>query len=211
MPRPRSLSFRQVAETSLALIDREGLAALSMRSVAAELGMTAMSLYRYVDGREEIERLVAELVLGGACLAVPEGLGWKETILVLCGRIRSAVAAHPAVVPLLLVHRQATEASRRIGEALLSALADAGFEGERRVVAFRTLLSYLIGALQMEHLGPLSGAGTKALAALPEPDYPVLAKTAQVAQSIPVEQEFMEGLEIVLAGLDARRTARAPE
>lgn len=209
MPRPRSLSLRQVAEVSLALIDREGLPALSMRSVAAELGMTAMSLYRYIEGRKEIERLVVELVLSGVALAVPEGPGWKETISVLCGRIRSAVAAHPAVVPLLLVHRQATEGSQRIGEELLSALTNAGFDGERRVVAFRMLLSYLIGALQVEHLGPLSGVGTKALAALPETDYPILAKTAQAAQSVPAEREFMAGLEIVLSGLDAWRAAGA--
>lgn len=209
MPRPRSLSVQHLAKVSLALIDREGLAALSMRSVAAELGMTAMSLYRYIEGREEIERLVVERVLSGVSLAVPDGAGWNETIVVLFGRIRSAVAAHPAIVPLLLVHRQATGGSRRIGEALLSALAGAGFDGEARVIAFRTLLSYLIGALQVEHLGSLSGAGTKALAALPEAGYPVLSKTAQAAQSVPVEREFMVGLEIVLGGLDAWRGSDA--
>jgi hypothetical protein len=48
MPRPRSLSHDRIAAAALAVIDRRGLAALSMRTVAAELGMGTMSLYRYV-------------------------------------------------------------------------------------------------------------------------------------------------------------------
>ena len=106
MPRPRSLSHAQLASAALAVIDRDGLAGLSMRSVAKELGMSTMALYRYVDDREELERLVVDLVLDTVDTEAPgPGGHWHERIEVLVRRLRDAVAAHPEIVPLTVAHR----------------------------------------------------------------------------------------------------------
>lgn len=199
MPRSRSLSPDQLAAAALAVVDRDGLAALTMRSVAQELGMGTMSLYRYVADREQLERLVVELVVGDVDFTVPDLPDWREQIIALGERIRLAVQAHPAVVPLLLVHRHSSPGLNRSGEAMLGVLTEAGFTGERRVIAFRALLSYLIGALQAEDLGPLSGPGTDALAALGE-RYPHLAETARTARHVSPEREFGEGLNLILRG-----------
>jgi hypothetical protein len=67
------------------------------------------------------------------------------------------------------------------------------------------MLSYLIGALQVEHFGPLSGAGTVAIAQLPSADYPNLAATARDAGSVPPQQEFGQGFAILLRGLESGR------
>lgn len=203
MPRPRSLEPTQLAAAALAVIDREGLAALSMRSVASELGRGTMSAYRYVDGREQLERLVVDHVLSAVDFEVPRQQRWDEQLMSIAQRIRRAVAAHPSIVPLLLIHRHDSAPIRRSGEVMLGILSDAGFRGEERVVAFRALLSYIIGALQVEHHGPLSGAGTDALAALPPARYPHLAETAHQARSVSVEREFGAGLAIVLRGMEA--------
>ena len=72
MPRPRSLTPDQLASAALAVLDREGLAGLSMRAVAKELGMSTMALYRYVDDREELEGLVVERVLSAVDTTPPE-------------------------------------------------------------------------------------------------------------------------------------------
>jgi hypothetical protein len=69
------------------------------------------------------------------------------------------------------------------------------------VIAFRCLLAYIVGALQAECLGPLTGPGTSALAALSPVQYPLLAETAKHASDVPPEQEFGQGLDIVLRGL----------
>lgn len=201
MPRPRSLTDDQIAAAALALIDRSGLAALSMRTVAAELGVGTMSLYRYVTDREQLERLVVELVLGTVDLVPPGDAPWPEQVSAVTGGIRDAVSAHPAVVPLFLTHRSTSAGVMRCGEVLLRVLAEAGFGGGDRVIAFRTLLAYLVGALTTEHLGPLSGPGTAALARLPGTDFPYLAETARVARSIGADEEFHRGLAVVLAGL----------
>jgi AcrR family transcriptional regulator len=201
MPRPRSLTHDQIAAAALAVIDRSGLAALSMRTVATELGMGAMSLYRYVADREEVERLVVERVLGAVDFTPPVDAPWTGQVTTVCDRIRQAVGQHPAVVPLFLTHRSTSPSVMRCGEALLRILTEVGFTGAERVIAFRALLAYLVGALTAEHLGPLSGAGTAALARLPRTEFPHLAETAGVARGITTDEEFRGGLAFLLRGL----------
>jgi len=180
------------------VIDREGLAALTMRAVAKELGMATMSLYRYVSDKDELEALVVDHVLAGISLTVPPG-DWRSRITELLARLRNAVVEHSSTVPLLLRHRHSAPASLAWVEATLAVLTDAGFDGERRVVAQRTIVSYLLGSLQNEHYGPLAGVGTAAMAA--QEMFPLLAETAASAREVPAATEFHRGLEIVLRGL----------
>ncbi|MFC8914955.1 TetR/AcrR family transcriptional regulator [Streptomyces sp. NPDC057116] len=203
MPRPRSLTHDQLASAALAVIDREGVAGLSMRAVAQELGTSTMALYRYVDDREQLEGLVVELVLGAVdSTPPPANAPWPDRIEAMVRRLRDAVSAHPAVVPLTVTHRHRSRAGLRWSEAVLAVLAEAGFEGERRVIALRGLLGYVIGAIQLEHLGPLSGEGTVALSALPPGEFPYMAETARHARGVSPDEEFLGGLAVLLRGLD---------
>ena len=203
MPRRRSLSIAAIAAAALAVLDRDGIAGLSMRAVSAELSTGTMSLYRYVSDREELERLVVDLVLAPVDTSLPGRLAWPDQVAELAERSRVAVAAHPAIIPLLLAHRHAAPNSWRWTEAVLAALTEAGFTGPARVIALRCLVSYITGALQAEYLGPLGGPGTDALAALSPDTYPLLAETAKSAHAIPPDQEFGQGLHILLRGLRA--------
>ena len=208
MPRPRSLNTDQIAAAALAVIDRDGLDTLSMRTVARQLGIGAMSLYRYVSDRDQLEELVVELVLGAVDISAPRGSAGRK-LAVLADRVRVAVSEHPAVLPLLLIHRHRALSSLRWGEAVLTVLADAGFTGKRRVIAFRAVLGYVFGALQVEHFGPLSGMGTKALAALPAEEFPVLTETAARARTVAPEDEFRQGFAILLRGLGLAKRVHA--
>lgn len=204
MPRPRSLTPDQLASAALAVLDREGLAGLSMRAVAKELGMSTMGLYRYVDDREELEGLVVERVLGAVDTTPPDpGAPWDERLRTMVGRLRDTVGAHPAVLPLTLAHRHRSPSSLRWAETVLGILTEAGLDGERRVLALRALLGYVIGAIQLEHLGPLSGAGTVTISELPSDEFRYLADTARQARSVGAEREFFGGLEVFLRGLGA--------
>lgn len=206
VPRPRSLSSLQIAAAALTVVDREGLTALTMRSVANELGMAAMSLYRYVDSREQLEGLVVDLVLGAIDLRLPARARWGTRLSLLAERARAVIASHPAIVPLCLTRRHSSLGSVRWGEAVLATLADAGFDGQQRAIALRTLLSYVLGAAQVEHFGALSGRGTEQLAELPRSEFPHLAETARIAARIPPLEEFRRGLAVVIRGLEALRT-----
>ncbi|MGW4434517.1 TetR/AcrR family transcriptional regulator [Streptomyces sp. NPDC004596] len=204
MPRPRSLTAHQIASAALAVIDRHGLASLSMRAVSQELGTSTMGLYRYVRDREELERLVVERVLGDVDTGPPDpAASWRDQVEVMARRLRDTVSAHPEVVPLTVVHRHHSPAVLRWAETVLSVLTAAGIDGERRVIALRALLAYLIGAIQLEHLGPLAGPGTTAITRLPATDFPHMSATARTARHVDADQEFLAGLRLLLDGLAA--------
>jgi AcrR family transcriptional regulator len=194
-----------IAAAALQVIDRDGLAALSMRTVATELGAGTMSLYRYVEDREALERLVVDQVLAAVDTELAPHTPWDRQITRLAQRMRKAVGAHPSIVPLLMRHRHSSPGVKRCAEAFLRILTDGGFAGEQRVIALRTLVSYLSGALQAQHLGPLDGPGTDAMAELPRDAYPLLSETARVAQRLGPDKEFRGGITIVLQGLKCMR------
>jgi AcrR family transcriptional regulator len=202
MPRPKSLALDDIAAAALGVAEREGLAGLSMRSVAEALGMGTMSLYRYVTDREHVERLMVDNVLSLVDIELSSRLGWRARVTTLLERARDAASAHATIVPLFVKHRSTSEHSTRWGEAMLRELADAGFSGTRRVVAFRTLVAYLLGSLQLAHLGSLAGEGTRRFAELPLDKYPVLAETARHAQRVDPDTEFRQGLAVILRGLE---------
>jgi len=205
MPRPKSLSTDQLAAAAIAVIDRDGLAGLSMRTVAGELGLSTMALYRYVRDRDDLELLVVEGVLRALDTTPPPAGQWQDQIKTMAERVRTAVAHHPGVVPLLLRHRHRSISTLRWSESVLGILTEAGFAGVDRVVALRGLISYVNGAVQLEHLGALSGAGTVAISELSPADFPLMAATAGVARTVGPDEEFAGGLAIVLRGLTASR------
>lgn len=203
MARPRTLTDDQIAAAALEIVDRDGIAALSMRTVAQQLGTGTMSLYRYVAGREDIEKLVVERVLGTVNTGVPGTAKWRERISVLSERIRDAVGSHSGVVSLVMSHRHSSLAVKRCTEVFLRALTDAGFSGKPRVIALRTLIAFLNGTLVSQHHGPLPGAGTQVLARMKDPEFPLMAETARDAQRVTPGEEFRKGLAIVLDGIEA--------
>lgn len=124
MPRPRSLTTADLATAALAVLDREGLPALTMRAVAKELGMATMALYRYVRDRDELEVLVADQVFAAIDTALPEGSDWRERATALMTNIRDGFSAHPAAVPIVLRRRQSSVESLRVMEAMLAVLTE---------------------------------------------------------------------------------------
>ncbi|WP_227980885.1 TetR/AcrR family transcriptional regulator [Nocardia spumae] len=205
MPRPRSLTTADLASAALAVIDRAGLSALTMRAVATELGMATMALYRYVADRDTLEALIVDHVLGEIEVTTPADADWRTRLALLLERMRAAVSAHPAMAPLVPRHRHASAAALRWMEATLAALAEGGFRGRDRVIAQRTLVAFLLGFLENEHYGAIAGSGTAAIAALPAADYPHLTETAARAREITAAAEFGGGLEILLRGLESSR------
>ncbi|MCX4092335.1 TetR/AcrR family transcriptional regulator C-terminal domain-containing protein [Nocardia sp. alder85J] len=201
MPRPRSLTTADLAAAALAVLDRDGLAALTMRAVATELRMATMALYRYVADREQLETLVVTRVLAAVDVTPPPGRDWREQVTELLDRVRVAVSVHPEAVPLVLRYRQSDLTVLRWMEAMLTVLTAAGFTGRERVLAQRAIVGYLLGFLQNEHYASIAGPGTAALAGLSVDEFPLLTQTAATARTLSVEEEFRGGAGIVLRGL----------
>jgi len=201
MPRPRSLTPEQIAAAALAVLDRDGLGGLAMRAVAHQLGVSTMGLYRYVHDREELEGLVVELVLGAVDPTPPVEGTWQERATAMVDRVRAAVGAHPAVVPLTMTHRHSSPAILRWSETVVGILAEPVADPRQRVIALRGLLSYVIGAIQLEHLGPLAGPGTVAIAGLDPASFPHMRDAGREARRVGPDEEFHGGLALLLKGV----------
>ena len=102
----------------------------------------------------------------------------------------SSFRASPVAARISAISRSGSSRSTR---------GQGGVTGRRRVIALRAVISYVLGALQAQHYGPLAGPGTSVLAALP--DHPTLAETARQAGRVGPAEEFRGGLDLLLRGL----------
>src|SRR3954470_22795573 len=99
-PFHRGLTREIVLRAALDVIDTEGLAALTMRRLASGLEVEAASLYSHVHGKDDLVDGVLDVVLDGVPLPRPDQR-WREALAEGFGGYRSALLAHPAVVPLI--------------------------------------------------------------------------------------------------------------
>lgn len=203
MPRARSFTNEAVVDAALTVVDRSGIAGLTMRAVAAELGLATMSLYSYVESRNHLEELIVESLFAKVDISPPPDCSWREQLATLVGRVRMAFAAHPGVVMLALPHRLSSKAGLNLSETVLGILARAGLDPEDREVVNLSLMAYLLGSFQLEHFGRLSANAEQAMAALSREEYPLLIESASRTRGVTPTQEFERGLDLVLDGAAA--------
>ncbi|MFI5609034.1 TetR/AcrR family transcriptional regulator C-terminal domain-containing protein [Amycolatopsis sp. NPDC051903] len=103
--RPPGLSQERIVRTAITIADEEGLSALSMRGVAARLGVAGMAPYRYVAGRDELVVLMADAAFGERGYPARPPAGWRER-LELAGRTMwSLYRRHPWLAQLSPITR----------------------------------------------------------------------------------------------------------
>lgn len=93
-PKPR-LDVAEIAGAAVRLADEEGLSALSMRRLAEQLGVTAMSLYTYIPGKAELVDVMVDTVLGEAVGSELEGGGWRARLEAVARRNHALYLRHP--------------------------------------------------------------------------------------------------------------------
>jgi len=147
--RPRvepSLSLDRIVSATVALLDREGAAALTMRRVAAELGVHATSLYWYVERREDLIDLAVDEVLAAAGDLVGPEEPWDYAVTRTARQFYDALTTHPWAAQFAgsrtLVGPNALALSRRI----IAALRDAGGTDEDQAIAVTAISNQILGA-----------------------------------------------------------------
>jgi TetR/AcrR family tetracycline transcriptional repressor len=158
--RKEPLSLDRIVAATLDLIDEQGIGVASMRTVGSRLGVRAMSLYRYVDNREDlfdavVERIVGELDDDPEADVEPVD-GWRPYLTSLARGVRRYAVAHPHAFPLVATRPSAAPwvnpplRSLRWIEALLTALRGEGFTEDQVLFAYRSFNSFLLGFLLLE-------------------------------------------------------------
>ncbi len=146
----QALSREAVVAAALMLVDRDGLEAFSIRSLASELGVYPTAVYWYVPDRNEILAEVVSLSLAGV-LPTVRRRSWQRWLRDLFANFRSCIRSHPNVAPLIASQIVSNSMSRlEFVDEILAALVRAGFAGPSLVGAYNSVLAALVGFTAQE-------------------------------------------------------------
>jgi AcrR family transcriptional regulator len=210
------LSRERVLETAVALADRHGLDWLSMRKLAEELGVAAMTLYYYVPNKDELIDGMIDIVFGEIEPPSLE-LDWKEAMRRRALSTRSALNRHRWAVGNMEGRTDHGPSNLRLHDAVLGCLRAAGFSIEMTVHAYSVQDAYIYGfALQESDMSSetpqdFAAEAQRQMDAYAEmlADYPHLVEVVggYVAQSgYDYAKEFLFGLDLILEALDRLRS-----
>ncbi len=148
MGRPRTplLSRDRIRDTALDIIDRCGLDELSMRKLAAELGVQAASLYRHYPTKDDVLDDVSELVVRKVdTSAFDADADWCTALASWARSFRTALAAHPNLVPYLAVGVGQRAESLRIANSVHGGLVRAGWPPREATLIGAATRSLVLG------------------------------------------------------------------
>jgi AcrR family transcriptional regulator len=198
MARPRLLTRERIVEAASAIVDAEGLETVSVRRLAADLGVQGPSLYNHFATMGEILDAVADAVVAQADVSFFGKHDWREALRLWACSYRAALTAHPNIVPVLAHGLSRRPVGLAMADAVYGALIDAGWPPARATH---------IGAL-MRYLITGSALGSFALGFAEDPQlyerYPHLNHAHLLAehQRSVDEGAFTLGLDLLIAGLD---------
>ena len=204
------LSRRRVLDAAVALADRDGVGALSMRKLAQELGVEAMSLYHHVAGKDAILDGIVDVVFAEIELPSGDG-GWKAAMRRRAVSAREVLRRHPWATALMESRSTPGPANLRHHDAVLGVLRNAGFSVELAAHAYSLLDAYIYGfALQESSLPFDTPEETAAVASsimdgFPADAFPYLTEIAVAHVLQPgydYGNEYQFGLELILDGLE---------
>ncbi|MEA2526660.1 MAG: hypothetical protein QOF73_3887 [Thermomicrobiales bacterium] len=211
---PRTpLSRERVLQTAVSLADAGGIAALSMRRLAQDLGVEAMSLYRHVRNKGDLVDGMVDLVFDEIGLP-PSGGDWTTAMRQRATAVRAVLARHPWSIGLMESRSQPGPATLRHHDAVIGRLRAAGFSIAMAAHAYSVLDSYVYGfAFQQASLPFMTPEEVVELAErifrhFPPDAYPHLAELAVqhiLQPGYDHADEFAFGLELILDGLERRR------
>jgi AcrR family transcriptional regulator len=207
------LNRQRVLGAAVALADRGGVRSLSMRKLAHELGVEAMSLYHHVANKDDILDGIVDVVFSE--IELPSGdPDWKAAMRQRAISAREALLRHPWATGLMESRSTPGPATLRHHDAVLGILRTAGFSVELAAHAFSVLDSYIYGfALQEANLPfdtpeETAEVAQAIMAEFPAEEYPHLTEMTveHVLQpGYDYGNEFLFGLDLILDGLDRAR------
>ena len=204
------LSRERVLSAAIVLADTGGIDSLSMRRLADELGVKAMSLYNHVADKDDILDGIVDLVFGE--IAVPtEQADWQAAMRLRANSAHQALLRHPWASPLMQSRTSPGPATLRHHNAVIGSLRAAGFSIHLAAHAFSVMDSYIYGFAQQQQNLTYTTAEEAAVVAqdilrqLPADTYPHLAELIvehALQPDYDYVKEFDFGLDLILNGLD---------
>ena len=215
------LTRERVVEEALTVIAHDGADALTMRRLAARLGVVPGALYNHVRNKQQLQDLLLDGVLAEVDLDLDPALGWTEQLKALAHRLRQVLEAHPGVAGILKTRDPLGPHSLALAEAFLSPLQTAGFGDREAGLAFFLLLDYTIGFAVNSPATSVNEQRVRDHAirsqlhqffrSLPPDRFPVLVALGEHVWVDNRDQRFTAGLQVLVDGLEhARRSPHRP-
>jgi AcrR family transcriptional regulator len=214
--RPQLTRERVVAE-ALAVIAEDGAQALTMRTLAARLGVVPGTLYRHVRNKQQLQDLVLDGVLAEVDGDVDAALPWTEQIKLLAHRLREVLEDHPGVAGILKTRDPLGPHSLALAEAFLAPLQAAGFRDREAGLAFFLLVDYTVGfavssprtSVNEQRVRDPATRGQlhEFFRSLPPERFPALVALGEHVWLDNRDERFGAGLDVLVAGLEHARNA----
>jgi AcrR family transcriptional regulator len=212
--RPQLTRQRVVAE-ALAVIAHDGAQALTMRSLAARLGVVPGALYHHVGNKQQLHDLLLDSVLAEVDFHTDPSLAWTDQLKVLAHRLREVLEDHPGVAGILKTRDPLGPHSLALAEAFLAPLQTAGFGDREAGLAFFLLVDYTIGFAVSSPRTSVNEQRVRDAAirtrlheffrSLPPERFPALVALGEHVWVDNRDERFGAGLDVLVDGLEQAR------
>lgn len=218
-PRER-LSRSRIVDVALAQMAEDGYDAVSMRSVARELGTGPASLYAHVANKDALDQLVLDRIASQLTVPDPDGDRWQEQARAMLRDMLALYRAHPGSARAAVATIPTMEGGLRVADGVMAVLLAGGIHPQAAAwfVDLAALYVSAIGAeesIWADRHKAASAAGTpvaqeevveeihRIFRTLPPDAYPALAAHAGEMTTGDGDERFEFGLDVLLAGLEA--------
>ncbi|MEV6293889.1 TetR/AcrR family transcriptional regulator [Streptomyces sp. NPDC051896] len=213
------LSRERVVEAAFTVLDRHGLDGLSMRQVAAELGVAVSALYAHVSSKDDLLELMYTRLFAGYAMPAPDPENWQEQLRDFARAWRRRLLSHRDMARIAMAHVPFTAELLPHVEALLAIFRTAGLPDRIAAEAGDLISTYIDGFVLEEgmwqdraaqHGGAslarpdwreMTGEMQNYFASLPAQDFPNLRALSSLMVTDSSDERFDIGLEIILRGL----------
>jgi TetR/AcrR family transcriptional regulator, tetracycline repressor protein len=210
------LTRERILSTALKMVDEHGVEALSMRRLAAELGVDPMAIYHHLPNKQAVISGAIEMVFGEMKLPPTKGLSWQDKIRVVARAYSQLVRAHPNLVIYMTASMEviANNVMSAYGtllddnEILFSALTEAGLPPKLVVQANDLIADYLNGFALGERTGVLGQPGERreifeTLDRQPSEKFPAMRAVFNQLSRDDVFSDMEVGIDFIIAGVEA--------
>ena len=205
------LTRERVIDAAVSVMDAEGLDAVTMRRVAREVGVEAMSLYNHVRDKDDLLQGVCERIMSS--FEFPEGYDdWVERAKAGARSWRNLLRAHPDLVRLFAETHGPTPSSPeslRPTEFALRMFHEAGLSDRDTVQAFHAFGGYIQGFVMMESGSIKERHDEHFPGQIPADVFPTLAAVCRYWADCEPDEQFEFGLDLMIRGLQAKVAADA--
>jgi AcrR family transcriptional regulator len=208
-PKPR-FTHDDVVDAALAVVDADGFAALSLRAVARELGVTSMAIYTYIASRDELYGLVVDRLISAELDAFDWPDRWPEALRAFATRLSDLIDRHPALVEAFAAGQMRTAIAMSAADQMLQRLLDGGLPPHDAGVAYAAMHALVLGQAVLREAGRTpTTVGTTSLTRDASPATPALA--SYLASEGPlVDVPLVDMIEVLIAGIERRGAWPAP-